>query len=58
MKEALRDRSRRQAGLRNPSSSPSQSENANQVPSDLDFDSDLEYLLTLGGHCGNRNRTD
>ena len=58
LKQALEDPSRRQKGQRSSFNPPSQSENANQLPNDLDSDSDLEYLLTLGGQCGIGNCTD
>jgi integrase len=58
LKQALEDPPRRQKGQRSPLNPPSQSDNASQLPNDLDSDSDLEYLLTLGGERGSRNRTD
>jgi hypothetical protein len=58
LKQALSDRSRRQAGQRSPSNPPSQSENASPLARDLDSDPELEYLLTFGGLCGSRNRAD
>ncbi len=58
LKQALSDRSRRQTGQRSPSNPPSQSEKASPLARNLDSDPELEYLLTLGGLYGSRNRTD
>jgi integrase len=53
LKRVLEDPSRRQVSRGNPLNAVSPSDRAHGITCDLDRDSDLEYLLTLGGQRGN-----
>jgi integrase len=52
LKQALKDPSHRQLSRDNPLNPASPSDRAHGITCDLDRDSDLEYLLTLGGQRG------
>ena len=58
LKQALEDPFRRQLSRDNPLNPVSPSDRADQITGDLDRDSDLEYLLTLGGQRGNSTGPD
>jgi hypothetical protein len=53
LKQVLEDPSRRQRPRGHPLNPVSPSDSAHRTTCDLDRDSDLEYLLTLGGQRGN-----
>lgn len=58
LKQALEDPSRRQLSQDNPLNPVSPTDRADQITGDRDRDSDLEYLLTLGGQRGNSTAPD
>jgi integrase len=58
LKQALSDPSHRQPGQSSSTNPSGQSENVKQSASELNPDSDLEYLFALGGQCGSSTSGD